>query len=71
MTYMEDEYGFQYTAVDTLVLSVRMTHAEHKLLTEAARQRGVKLSTYMREVALHNAGLPLVSHSLEVERTTA
>ncbi len=66
---------------ESRVLSVRLNRNESRVLTDAARRRGMKLSTYIKGAALDAAELPLtsapddtlryISHSLEVERTTA
>lgn len=45
------------------VLSMRLNAEESRVLTEAARFRGVKLSTYIKQQALLAAQVPLVKFS--------
>lgn len=61
----------RFTVPDSPVISVRVSRADHTLLTEAARARSMKLSTYIKGAALDDARLLFISHSLEAERTTA
>ncbi len=66
---VEEQIGFR--TPEGYVLSVRLNRDESRILTDAARRRGLKLSTYIKGAALADARLPHISHSLEVERTTA
>ena len=59
----------KFKAAESYVLSVRLNRGESRILTDAARRRGMKLSTYIKGAALDDARLPFIS--LEVERTTA
>ncbi len=60
------------TVPDSHIISIRAARAEHKLLTEAARFRGMKLSTFIREAALEAAKQtqPVLTMSGGEERTT-
>ncbi len=42
----------KFKAPDSTIISVRVSRADSALLTEAARYRGTKLSTFIREAAL-------------------
>ncbi len=62
-----------FTVPDNPIISIRVSRAEHRLLTEAARFRGMKLSTFIREAALKAAKTtqPVLTLSGGEERTTA
>ncbi len=47
----------KFVAPESYVISVRVNRAESRILTDAARIRGVKVSTFIREAALDAARL--------------
>ena len=57
---MNEELDIRITLPETFVCSVRLNREELRTITRAARFHGMKLSTYIKQQALHEASLPQV-----------
>ena len=55
-----NEEEIRFRIPESRVLSVRLNRHEEDVLSDAARRRGVKLSTYVKGAALSDANQPEV-----------